>query len=127
LLDYYRVQYDKINYDLLTQELKVQHEQFSADIRAQLLDDSFNLALAGRIPYEWALELSQYLANERKWAPWNSVLTELNYIDNMLHNRQEYADLKVNHSVVLIFIRYKYNFFIIKIQLLIMLIYINLV
>lgn len=79
----------------MAQELKAQHEQFSPDNRAQLLDDAFNLALANRIPYEWALELSKYLEKEREWAPWNSVLSEFNYIDNMLHNREEYADWKV--------------------------------
>ena len=96
--NYYRVKYadDDINYNLLATELLEAHTNIPIRNRAQLLDDSFNLALAGMIPYKFALDFTKYLKNEQDYVPWNAVLSELNYIDIMLHNQPQYPYWKVN-------------------------------
>lgn len=101
-VDYYRVAYDDQNYALLAAELEANHASILPTNRAQLLDDAFNLALANIIPYKSAMDLTKYLKHEQEYVPWNSVLGEFNYIDNMLHNQLEYPDWKVRiyHAVI---------------------------
>lgn len=93
--NFYRVRYDEINYAMLADELVAAHTNLLVTNRAQLLDDAFNLALANMIPYKHALDFSVYLSKEQEYVPWAAVLSELNYIDIMLHNMKEYADWKV--------------------------------
>ena len=93
--NYYRVKYDENNYAYLTLELLIAHENIAIRNRAQLLDDSFNLALAGMIPYKHALDFTRYLKFEQDYVPWNAVLSELNYIDIMLYKQPQYSDWKV--------------------------------
>ena len=94
-LDYYRVVYDETNYGLLARDLIANHRGVALRNRGQLLDDAFNLALAGMIPYKWALDLTIFLEQEREYVPWRSVLTELDYIDIMLRGLLMYNEWKV--------------------------------
>ena len=93
--NFYRVAYDETNYKLIAADLLANHVNVPLKNRAQLLDDSFNLALSKVVPYTSALELTLYLKNEIEYVPWRSVLTELDYIDIMLHQAPEFADWKV--------------------------------
>ena len=95
LIDYYRVLYDVTNYALIRDQLLIDLTRISDYNRAQLLDDTFNLALANLIPYAQAMDLTLYLRNEREYVPWNAVLDELNYIDTMLYNLPEFTNWKV--------------------------------
>jgi len=92
--NYYRVLYDVINYALIRDQLLIDHTRISDYNRAQMLDDTFNLALANLIPYAQAMDLTLYLKNEREYVPWNAVLDELNYIDSMLYNLPEFTNWK---------------------------------
>ena len=49
--------------------------------RAQLLDDSLNLARAGVLPYGTALDLAEYLEKEVDYIPWFSALTAFKFLD----------------------------------------------
>ena len=93
--DYYRVAYDPTNYGLIRDQLIADHQRVSANNRAQLLDDSFNLALTELIPYTDALDLTLYLKYEREYVPWHAVLSELNYVDIMLYNFAEFSNWRV--------------------------------
>ena len=93
--DYYRVLYDVTNYALIRDQLLIDHTRISDYNRAQMLDDTFNLALANLVPYAQAMDLTLYLRNEREYVPWNAVLDELSYIDNMLYNLPEFTNWKV--------------------------------
>ena len=95
MADYYRVAYDARNYQLIRDQLLVDHSRISDNNRAQLLDDAFTLALVNLIPYEQALDLTIYLRFERQYVPWHSVLSELNYIDSMLYNFPEFTNWQV--------------------------------
>ncbi|XP_046631005.1 aminopeptidase N-like [Daphnia pulicaria] len=94
--NYYRVAYDPTNYGLIRDQLIADHQRVSANNRAQLLDDSFNLALTELIPYTDALDLTLYLKYEREYVPWHAVLSELNYVDIMLYNFAEFSNWKTH-------------------------------
>ena len=78
---YFRINYDIVNWRALTSTLK------SSDLhkieklnRAQLIDDSMNLARAGLLPYNVALDLINYIKLEHEYIPWDSALTNLYYL-----------------------------------------------
>ena len=83
------------NYALIRDQLLIDHTRISDYNRAQMLDDTFNLALANLVPYAQAMDFTLYLRNEREYVPWNAVLDELSYIDNMLYNLPEFTNWKV--------------------------------
>jgi aminopeptidase N len=63
--------------------------------RAQLLDDSLNLARAGILDYATALNVTRYLANELEYLPWKAALNALAYIESMLVKTGDYDKFKV--------------------------------
>lgn len=71
---YYRVNYDNNLWKLLIQQLNGNnHEQIHLLNRAQLVDDSLNLARAGKIDYDIPLSILGYLIKEKDYVPWASV------------------------------------------------------
>lgn len=83
---YYRVNYDLANWKLLIEQLRTNHSKISSMSRAQLIDDSFELARTGKVAYSTALELLKYLRMERHYVPWRAALGALDYIDAMLYD-----------------------------------------
>ena len=63
--------------------------------RAQIIDDVLNIARAGLLKYEIALEVTLYLKNEREYLPWAAALSGIEYIDEMLKGTTSYGDFKV--------------------------------
>jgi len=79
---YYRVNYDENNWDLLINFLKSDNfEEIPPVNRAQLLDDSLNLARAGVLPYGTALYLVEYLEKDVDYIPWSSALTAFTFLN----------------------------------------------
>lgn len=60
---YYRVNYDRRNWDLLADQLLRNHTVIPYITRTQLVDDAFNLGHAKIISYDVALQLIRYLGN----------------------------------------------------------------
>ncbi|XP_015604740.1 aminopeptidase N [Cephus cinctus] len=88
---YYRVNYDKTNWKLITTYLNSEsYNNIHVVNRAQLLDDAFNLARAGYIDYTIALDLTTYLAQETDYIPWYSAFTGLNYLYRWLGSSDSY-------------------------------------
>lgn len=77
---FYRVNYDAENWDLLISELKLNPTNIHVLNRAQLIDDSFNLARAGELPYSVPFSLISYLDKESDFIPWYSVLNSMSYV-----------------------------------------------
>ncbi|XP_057331888.1 aminopeptidase N [Microplitis mediator] len=93
---FYRVNYDKVNWQLIIKQLNTaNYKDISTINRGQLIDDALNLARAGRIDYSTALDVTSYLAHETEYVPWKSALTALNYLDNMLNKYQGYDRFRV--------------------------------
>ncbi|CAL8357825.1 unnamed protein product [Lota lota] len=76
---YYRVNYDRGNWDRLLAVLSTNHQDLPRINRAQLIDDAFNLARAKEIPTILALETTKYLQKEREYIPWESALDNLDF------------------------------------------------
>lgn len=93
---FYRVNYDLTNWNLLVSQLLSNYQQISLINRAQLLDDSLNIARVNVIPYAVPLELTQYLKIERDYIPWTSALNGLSYLDLMYTPTAGYNDFKVS-------------------------------
>ncbi|KAJ8889458.1 hypothetical protein PR048_008957 [Dryococelus australis] len=82
---YYRVNYDATNWRLLVAQL--QSDKYSvvhAVNRAQLLDDSLNLARAGLLDYSTALDITRYLSREHDYVPWYAALSAFRFLDTRL-------------------------------------------
>ena len=58
--------------------------------RAQLIDDSLNLARAGYLDYTIALNVTKYLKHETDYVPWKAAIAGLNFIDAMLIKTVDY-------------------------------------
>jgi aminopeptidase N len=81
---YYRVNYDPQNWKDLAKVLKEDHLRIHKLNRAQLLDDSFQLARTKHLSYETALDISQYLSSEEEIVPWKAALKSFEYIEKMI-------------------------------------------
>lgn len=94
---YYRVNYDHKNWQLLTRQLwdRQGYLNFSTANRAQMLDDSLNLAAAGYLEYDIALNVTQYLKHEKEYVPWVSAFTGLDYLQEMFIRSADFDKFKV--------------------------------
>ena len=71
---YYRVNYDDNLWNLLIEQLRGdEHNKIHLLNRAQLVDDSLNLARAGKISYDIPFGILEYLQKESDYIPWASV------------------------------------------------------
>ncbi|XP_050699396.1 aminopeptidase N-like isoform X2 [Eriocheir sinensis] len=91
---YYRVNYDLDNWRLLTRQLQEDHRVIHATNRAQIIDDAFNLARAGRLSYATVLDLMSYLAKEKEYVPWRATFANIRYLYSMFHRDPAYGALK---------------------------------
>uniref|UniRef100_A0A6A7FYW6 Aminopeptidase n=1 Tax=Hirondellea gigas TaxID=1518452 RepID=A0A6A7FYW6_9CRUS len=88
---YFRVNYDSANWELLIEQLLRDHTVFPESNRAQIIDDSLNLARAGILSYTVALNVTKYLYREEAYTPWLAALNNLRYIDVMLRSTPQYG------------------------------------
>ncbi|XP_036213132.2 aminopeptidase N [Bactrocera oleae] len=93
---YYRVNYDADNWKAITTHLMQpqKYRSISPANRAQLIDDTMNLARGAYLSYETALNLTRYLKHEMDHVPWKAAMTAFNFIDSMLVNQGDYDILK---------------------------------
>ncbi|XP_068711670.1 endoplasmic reticulum aminopeptidase 1-like isoform X2 [Montipora foliosa] len=76
---YYRINYDALNWCKLGHQLDTHHEALSAANRAGLIDDALNLARAGWLHDDQAMDITPYLKNEKEYVPWMSALSSFAY------------------------------------------------
>lgn len=92
---YYRVNYDTKNWHKLIEVLYHDHSIFDAKNRAQMLDDALNLANAGYLDYEIALNVTKYLINERDYVPWKAAFNAFDFLYDMFIRSGHFELLKV--------------------------------
>ncbi len=88
---YYRVNYDKRNWELLIKQLNDDHQSIHVINRAQIIDDALNLARAGLLDYKIALGVTSYLNKETEYIPWGAALNGMSYINKMLRRSPAYG------------------------------------
>ncbi|XP_027796925.2 aminopeptidase Q [Marmota flaviventris] len=74
---YYRVNYDKLGWKKLSQQLVKDPKAIPVIHRLQLIDDAFSLSKSNYIEIETALDLTKYLAEEDEIIVWYEVLVNL--------------------------------------------------
>lgn len=89
---YYRVNYDRKNWEMIIDQLNRDHTKIHVVNRAQIIDDALNLARAGLLDYELALRVTGYLNKETKYIAWMSALSGFGYIDLMLERSAAYGE-----------------------------------
>ncbi|XP_026755315.2 aminopeptidase N-like isoform X1 [Galleria mellonella] len=81
---YYRVNYDKRNWELLNKALKSGHVN-SPIAKAQLIDDAFNLAKASQLNYSYALGLTTCVIDgEDSKIVWDLLLNNMGFLRHNL-------------------------------------------
>lgn len=103
-LGYYRVNYDKTNWDRITGHL-INNEIDNIHLinRAQLIDDSFTFAKNGKIKFEIPLNLTKYLIKETDYVPLTSFLNAINFLKNKIYVFEEYYIFEVSYIFLLFF------------------------
>lgn len=100
-LGIYRVNYDEENWRSLIIQLKRTPTEINVLNRAQLVDDSFNLARADKLHYSVPLKLSSYLKKEDDVLPWYSAINGYSYLlERMRRNAEEYSQMRVSIIVL---------------------------
>ena len=89
LNSYYRVNYDRTNWDLISEQLLRDYTVFPFITRAQLIDDAFTLGHAKVITYDVALSLIRYLSNTN-----DDIL-----VRRMVKNHIEYIETTGENSI----------------------------
>ncbi|XP_051019163.1 aminopeptidase Q [Acomys russatus] len=74
---YYRVNYDKLGWKKLSQQLERDHKAIPVIHRLQLVSDAFTLSKNNYLEIETALDLTKYLAEEDEVLVWFEVLVHL--------------------------------------------------
>lgn len=86
---YYRVNYEPENWLKIHDTLLKNSKAIGKLNRAQILDDSFNLARAGQLNYHVPLNISLYLSQEEEYVPLQAGLNALKYLQTMMWNTEE--------------------------------------
>ena len=92
---YYRVNYDESNWNLIISALNRNVSSIHRSNRAQLIDDAMNLARAGYLKYDIALQLVDHLDRDREYIPWKSGLSNFRFIRKMLARTASYGYYKI--------------------------------
>lgn len=91
---YYRIIYDKRNYGLITDELvKGNFTKIHALNRAQIIEDAFEFAKKGTVPYSLPLNLTKYISKERELLPWSSWANGVKHMNKLLIANSKYYGL----------------------------------
>ncbi|XP_053128379.1 aminopeptidase N [Hemicordylus capensis] len=91
---YFRVNYDLGNWERLLRQLETNHTAVPILNRAQMIDDTFNLARAKHISTLLALNTTLYLDQEREYLPWDAALSNLGYFKLMFDRSEVYGPMK---------------------------------
>ncbi|XP_066970347.1 aminopeptidase N-like [Macrobrachium rosenbergii] len=97
---YYRVNYDEASWAGIISNLKGiagTPSKIPVINRAQLVDDAMALALAGKLKYETALDVTKYLYeinNEDQYVPWSTAKSNFAYLETMMRRSDAYGLLQ---------------------------------
>ena len=92
---FYRVNYDECNWQLLSQQLRANHEAIHVLNRAHLISDVFALAEVNILPYTVALDVVQYVRLEEHNVPWETARDALGFLKSMLSSTQHQRSFEV--------------------------------
>ncbi|CRL06584.1 CLUMA_CG019460, isoform A [Clunio marinus] len=106
---YYRVNYEEDLWNLLINQLNGNDSNVIHLLnRAQLIDDSLNIARAGMISYEIPFAILEYLQREVDYVPWSAANRGLTLLNRWLEGTSAYPNYQsfVRRIVEPLFIEY---------------------
>ncbi|XP_055532864.1 aminopeptidase N-like [Wyeomyia smithii] len=86
---YYRVNYAPQMWETIIYKLYEHTDSIDKLSRTQLIDDSMNLAHAGKLDYYTAFKVFDYLQYEVEYRPWATAHSNLKFLKRMLRNDSE--------------------------------------
>ena len=97
-MGYFRINYLDEHWSALSNALLNDVSSMNASDRWGIIDDSFSLSAAGSLPYSTALDLIQYVKNERHPVPWKAASDKLSYISSLIYITNLYPGFRVNFT-----------------------------
>ncbi|XP_068202064.1 aminopeptidase N-like [Palaemon carinicauda] len=94
---YYRVNYDDASWANIIATLNADPGKLPVTNRAQLIDDAMALARSGKLSYDIALSLTNYLYkdnNEVEYVPWSTAKSNFAYLERMMQRSDGYELLQ---------------------------------
>ncbi|XP_037811872.1 aminopeptidase N-like [Lucilia sericata] len=91
---FYRINYDKENWNLIIDSLKLQYYNIHPLNRAQLLHDAYYLSVSNHLTHDVFLNLMTYLEKEEEYAPWSTVNDIVVILNRYLNSDENIEDLK---------------------------------
>ncbi|CAL4066693.1 unnamed protein product [Meganyctiphanes norvegica] len=91
---FYRVNYDLENWYLIIQQLRSDHTAIHPANRAQIIDDTMNLASAGHLPMSTALSAYSYLVKEKEYIPWKTAMSNFGFLKGKFIDTPAYGVLQ---------------------------------
>ncbi|XP_039445370.1 aminopeptidase N-like [Culex pipiens pallens] len=86
---YYRINYDPQTWTNLIYDLYENTDFISRLSRSRLIDDSMQLAHAGKLDYGTAFKVIDYLQEETEFIPWATAASNFEYLHRMLRHDEE--------------------------------------
>lgn len=98
---FYRIQYDRRNYRMIAEELlNGNMSKIHRTNRAQIIQDAFEFAKKGTVPYSLPLNLTKYIAKERELLPWSAWASGVKHINKLIAaNSLHYGLFKVGVEI----------------------------
>lgn len=98
------VNYDLHNWDLLSQFLEKHgtNGQIPAATRAKLIHDSLNLAYAGKLRFDAALNVTKFLYNEKDPIVWQAAFNMFDHIQRHLEGSETGKKFQVRPFIYLL-------------------------
>lgn len=99
---YYRVNYDVSNWQMLIKQLNDKNgfKRLDPKNRAQLLDDALNLANAGYLDYDIAMNVTRYLVHEREYVPWKAAFNAFDFLYGIFSHSTKFYQFRVSYVVL---------------------------
>ncbi|XP_026149798.1 aminopeptidase Ey-like isoform X2 [Mastacembelus armatus] len=91
---FYRVNYDSENWERLLAKLSSSHQAIPVINRAQIIDDTFNLAKAKMVNITLALRTTKFLSKEVEYMPWQIARNNLEYFFLMFDRSEVYGPMQ---------------------------------
>ncbi|KAK3108903.1 hypothetical protein FSP39_018341 [Pinctada imbricata] len=91
---FYRVNYPRQNWLRLIKQLKTDNSKISPINRGQIINDAWNLARAGQVDMDVALQTTEYLDKEMSYVPWRAAERELGYLSTMISRTEIYGEFQ---------------------------------
>lgn len=95
-LGFYRVNYEKRDWEKFSSVLNNNPELIDKTDRAQLIDDAFSLASSNQLEYELVFSMLKYLKNETEYLPQATGFRHLKEVLNLLLRGVHYSSMRVS-------------------------------